>query len=43
VRDWLVEAGWDKEPPAPILPEKIICETTDRYLEAYRRLTVKKL
>ena len=43
VRDWLVEAGWDKEPPAPMLPEKVIAETTARYKEAYRRLTGSEL
>ncbi len=43
VRDWLVDSGWNKEPPAPMLPEKVIKETTERYMEAYRRLTGKKL
>ncbi|MCK4696742.1 MAG: phosphoribosylaminoimidazolesuccinocarboxamide synthase, partial [Dehalococcoidia bacterium] len=43
VRDWLVQAGWDKEPPAPMLPEDVIAQTTDRYREAYRRLTDKEL
>jgi len=41
VRDWLVQAGWDKEPPAPMLPEDVIAQTTDRYREAYHRLTGK--
>ncbi len=39
VRDWLVEAGWNKEPPAPILPPEVIEATTKRYREAYKRLT----
>ena len=43
VRDWLVQAGWDKEPPAPMLPEDVIAQTTERYREAYRRLTDKEL
>ncbi len=43
VRDWLVQAGWDKEPPAPMLPEDVIAQTTDRYREAYRRLTGREL
>lgn len=43
VRDWLVQAGWDKEPPAPMLPEDVIAQTTDRYREGYRRLTGKEL
>ena len=43
VRDWLVQAGWDKEPPAPMLPEDVIAQTSERYREGYRRLTGKEL
>lgn len=43
VRDWLVESGWNKEPPAPMLPSDVIAATTKRYVEAYERLTGKKL
>jgi phosphoribosylaminoimidazole-succinocarboxamide synthase len=43
VRDWLVQAGWDKEPPAPMLPEEVIAETTARYREGFRRLTGREL
>jgi len=43
VRDWLVESGWDKEPPAPMLPIEVIEATTKRYREAYERLTGRKL
>ena len=39
VRDWLVQSGWDKEPPAPMLPPEVIEATTKRYREAYYRLT----
>ncbi len=40
VRDWLeTESGWNKEPPAPALPEHVVEHTTQKYLEAYRRLT----
>jgi len=39
VRDWLVAAGWDKEPPAPMLPHDVIEQTAERYREAYRLLT----
>jgi len=42
-RDWLIEAGWDKEPPAPILPPEVIEATSKRYQEAYERLTGRKL
>ena len=43
VRDWLVQAGWNKEPPAPMLPEEVIAETTARYREGFRRLTGREL
>ena len=39
VRDWLVQSGWNKEPPAPTLPPEVIEATTRRYREAYYRLT----
>lgn len=38
VRDWLTASGWNKEPPAPMLPEKIIEETSERYRTAYKKL-----
>jgi len=43
VRDWLTQAGWDKEPPAPMLPLEVIEATTKRYQQAYERLAGKKL
>ncbi len=43
VRDWLVQSGWNKEPPAPMLPPEVIEATTKRYREAYERLTGGKL
>jgi len=43
VRDWLVDSGWNKEPPAPKLPPEVIEATTRRYREAYKRLTGKAL
>ena len=39
VRDWLNSTGWDHEPPAPELPQDIVEKTSDRYKEAYSRLT----
>jgi phosphoribosylaminoimidazole-succinocarboxamide synthase len=39
VRDWLTASGWNKEPPAPTLPEDLIRKTSERYQEAYRILT----
>jgi len=43
VRDWLVQSGWNKEPPAPMLPPEVIEATTKRYEQAYQRLTGRKL
>lgn len=43
VRDFLVAAGWNKEPPAPELPPLVVEGTRERYLEAYRRLTGQEL
>jgi len=39
VRDWLNKTDWNKEPPAPSLPEDILTSTRERYLEAQKRLT----
>jgi phosphoribosylaminoimidazole-succinocarboxamide synthase len=39
VRDWLTQAGWDRQPPAPPLPGDVVAGTSARYAEAYRRLT----
>ena len=43
VRDWLSASGWNKQPPAPMLPQKIIEETTERYRTAYKKLVGKEL
>jgi phosphoribosylaminoimidazole-succinocarboxamide synthase len=43
VRDWLTQSGWNKEPPAPMLPDEVIEATTRRYEQAYHRLTGRKL
>jgi phosphoribosylaminoimidazole-succinocarboxamide synthase len=43
VRDWLTASGWNKEPPAPMLPPEVIESTSRRYEEAYQRLTGRKL
>ncbi len=39
VRDYLNSIGWEKKPPAPNLPEKVVLETTAKYREALRLLT----
>jgi len=43
VRDWLTQSGWNKEPPAPMLPPEVIEATTERYQQAYERLTGRRL
>lgn len=43
VRDWLTASGWSKEPPAPMLPQDVIEATSQRYEQAYQRLTGRKL
>ena len=43
VRDWLETTGWDKTPPAPELPADVVQGTSDRYREAYRRLTGQQI
>jgi len=42
VRDYLTSTGWNKQPPAPHLPESVIAETSRRYIEAYEKLTGQK-
>jgi len=39
IRDWLETLDWDKKPPAPNVPEDVVAKTTEKYLEAYERLT----
>jgi phosphoribosylaminoimidazole-succinocarboxamide synthase len=43
VRDWLTQQGWNQEPPAPVLPDEVVERSSERYLEAYRRLTGQRL
>ncbi len=43
VRDWLESIGWNKAPPAPILPDEVAQKTSEKYLEAFEKLTGKKL
>ncbi len=39
VRDYLEKIGWNKQPPAPALPPDVVAATTDKYREAYQRIT----
>ncbi|MHC4253211.1 MAG: phosphoribosylaminoimidazolesuccinocarboxamide synthase, partial [Planctomycetota bacterium] len=34
VRDYLEAIGWDKRPPGPALPEKVVKKTAEKYLDA---------
>ena len=43
LRDWLVESGWNKEPPAPPLPPDVADATSRRYVQAYERITGQTL
>ncbi len=39
VRDWLEASGWNKQAPAPKVPEEVRLKTAAKYLEALTRLT----
>ena len=43
VRDYLETLDWNKTPPGPVLPQEVVAKTSAKYLEAFERLTGKKL
>ena len=43
VRDWLESVHWNKAPPAPSLPDDVAQRTSEKYMEAYEKLTGQKL
>jgi len=43
VRDYLETLDWDKKPPGPVLPDDVVTRTSQKYLEAYERLTGRPL
>jgi phosphoribosylaminoimidazole-succinocarboxamide synthase len=43
VRDYLEKIRWNKQPPAPALPQEVALRTSDKYLEAYRQLTGREV
>ncbi len=43
VRDYLESIRWNKQPPAPALPEEIALKTREKYVEAYRQLAKREL
>jgi phosphoribosylaminoimidazole-succinocarboxamide synthase len=42
LRDYLVSSGWDRNSPPPELPSEIVEKTTQRYEEAFFRITGSK-
>ena len=43
LREYLEQIGWNKQPPAPELPEDVVRNTEAKYVEAYERITDKRL
>ena len=43
VRDYLERIRWNKQPPVPSLPDDVVSNTRDKYVEAFRRLTGQEL
>jgi phosphoribosylaminoimidazole-succinocarboxamide synthase len=43
VRDYLESISWNKQPPAPALPDDVARRTSEKYKEAYQALTGKPL
>jgi len=43
VRDYLEEIKWNKQPPAPALPPEVVTKTSEKYVDAYRKLTGREL
>ena len=39
VRDWASSTGWDRNPPAPPIPDDVVARTREKYIEAYERVT----
>jgi len=43
VRDYLERIRWNKMPPVPSLPDDVVANTREKYVEAFRRLTGREL
>lgn len=43
VRDYLEEIKWNKQPPAPSLPEEVARKTSEKYIQAYRTVAGREL
>ena len=42
VRDWASGTGWDRNPPAPPIPDDVVARTREKYVEAYERISGEK-
>ena len=42
LREWLIDSGWNREPPPPDIPTEVLQMTRQRYISAYERLTGRK-
>jgi phosphoribosylaminoimidazole-succinocarboxamide synthase len=42
VRDWASGTGWDRNPPAPPIPDDVVAATREKYVEAYERISGEK-
>ena len=43
VRDYLESIRWNKQPPAPPLPDEVVAKTSEKYRQAYSILTGREL
>ena len=43
IRDFLNQSGWNKQPPAPSLPDEIIQKTREKYINVYKIITGKEI
>jgi phosphoribosylaminoimidazole-succinocarboxamide synthase len=39
VREWLMQSAWDRNSPPPVLPDEIVIQTREKYIDVYQRLT----
>lgn len=43
VRDWLLQSGWDRNSTPPALPDDVVLKTRAKYIEAFERISGRKL
>lgn len=39
IRNYLETLDWDKTPPGPVLPERVVTESRERYIDIFKRIT----